>query len=198
MFNVKSNAFFRKIDNAVWDLTTGKIGFKEGDAVITFDGDAITSNPQIGDMPIPAFALPTNVTDIQVGDLVINNGDVLGWVRSIPGRLTVKRKAGEAKLSATFELITKNGLVQTWEPPKGILFGNTSVVRNLATMFGGSTGGLQQQLLPLMMFSDGKFGDDQMSKLLPLILMQQTSGVKTDGGLMSAMMMASLFKQTGR
>ena len=56
------NRFIRKVDNVVWDLSTGKIGFVNEDGeILSLEGEGddaqISVNPfdQFG-VPIPAFA----------------------------------------------------------------------------------------------------------------------------------------------
>ena len=57
-----TSRFFRKVDDAVWDMTTGQLGLRSGDSILTLIGadekDAQVSESLFAAMsvPVPAFA----------------------------------------------------------------------------------------------------------------------------------------------
>lgn len=62
MIEKLTSRFFRKVDDAVWDMTTGKLALKQGDSVLTLEGadekDAQVSENMFAalSVPVPAFA----------------------------------------------------------------------------------------------------------------------------------------------
>jgi hypothetical protein len=186
---------FRRVDNVVWDLMTGKVGVKtSGDEIATFDGEGedaqIVVNPfsDFG-VPLPAFAQNTPVDQIKVGDLIYSARKVMGWVIKVPD---------EGKV--TFKLLRQDGTRGEWRPPKvqslGLDLGGAMVLRSLVnTLPGGDLGGLQGMLLPMMMM--GGDGDDTMEKMLPIMLMSQTGAMGDAGGMGGMLPMMMMMKMMG-
>lgn len=171
MSNVSSkmmDRFFRRVDNVVWDLMTGRVGIKGSEGITTLEGtgdDAqvvINMFDQFG-MEVPAFAQNTPVDSLAPGDLIFNGKSVLGWVieKTDKGNLTV---------------MSTNGTRHSWKPPKVSLLGFDSgvmVLRSLVNMLPGGTGGLgtmQGMLMPMLMMGGDSLDLDSM---MPLLLMSQ-------------------------
>lgn len=185
--------FFRRVDNVVWDLMSGRVGVvTRDDEIATLDGDGdeaqIVVNPfQDFGVPLPAFAQSTPLADIKKGDLIYSDKRVMGWVVSVP--------TGKAK---SFKLLKPDGTRGEWRPPKvvslGIDMSGAMVLRSLINMVpGGSLGGLQGMLLPLMMAGGGM---DDMEDMLPLILMGQMGSVG-GAGLNNMLPMMLMMKMMG-
>lgn len=189
--------FFRKVDDVLWDLMSGRVGVRTSDGEIaTLEGEGdeagVVVNPfsDFG-VPLPAFAQSTPVADIKKGDLIYNSKKVMGWVVSTP---SAKAKA--------FRLLKPDGTRGEWRPPKvtslGIDLSGAMVLRSLVnTLPGGGLGNLQGMLLPLLM-TGGDFGD--LEDMLPLILMGQggmLGGDPSGGGMGNMLQMMMLMKMMG-
>lgn len=181
--------FFRRVDDCLWDLMTGKIGVKtsSGDiAMLDGEGDEaqIVVNPfsEFG-VPLPAFAQNTPIDQIKNGDLIYSAKKVMGWVVKVP-------EAG----GKSFRLLRPDGTRGEWRPPKvqslGLDVSGAMVLRSLINMVpGGDLNGLQGSLLPLMMMGGDNFSD--MENMLPLILMSQ-NGLGSNNMLQTMMLMKML------
>lgn len=151
-----SNQLFTQVENASWDLLSGKVGFKNGDSIVTLNEKRITRNPALAGAlpPLPAFALPTNAAQIEVGDLVLNGDVTIGFI--------IEKKDG-----GTFNTIDFNGRIGEWSAPEGVLFGDTKVVRSLTSMLGTEKTGIQSMLMPFLLM-----GKD-VGSMLPILLMSK-------------------------
>lgn len=164
--NKLMDRFFRKVDGAVWDLMTGRIGIKTNDGIVTMEGESddatVTLNlvDQFG-IGIPAFAQNTPQAAVQVGDLIYGAKGPLGWVVD--------------KKEKSFNLLKPDGTRTNWSPPKVAMFGfdgGVMVLRSLMNMLPGGAGGLagmQGALMPLLMMG----GDTDIGDLMPMLLMGQ-------------------------
>lgn len=189
------NRFFRRVENVVWDLMTGKVGvLNSEDEIAMLDGEGdraeIVLNPFASlSVPIPAFAQAIPSGDIKSGDLIYDNKKVLGWIIGVPASPGKGKKE-----TTTFKLLKPNGSRGEWRPAKiqsmGLDLSGAMVLRSLGNMLGGSLGGFQNSLLPMLMMGGGDFGD--MENMLPLLLMSQMNlmgggpsapGVAAAGGL---------------
>ena len=207
--------FFRSVDNVVWDMMSGRVGFKTNDGICSIElGDAtdseaadaqVTINPfdDFG-MAVPAFAQSVPVASISLGDMIYSSSSnkVLGWV--------VKKN------EKSFKLMKQDGTRSDWTPPKVQMLGFDSgvmVLRSLMNMLpGGSSqlGQMQSMLMPMMAM--GMLGDDDSSggmnlkQMMPMILMSQMNIGGADpaastnmmGNMMQMMMMASMFNSSGK
>lgn len=193
--------FFRKVDDVLWDLMTGKIGIKTSSgeiAMLDGEGDEATVvlNPFANfGIAMPAFAQSTPITDIKVGDLIYNDKRVMGWVVKLPV------EGGKA-----FKLLKPDGTRGEWRPPKvqslGLDLSGAMVLRSLVnTLPNGGLGNLQGMLLPMLM-SGGDFGD--LEDMLPLMLMGQCGMIGGESGntmsnMLPMMMMMKMFgKKSGK
>lgn len=206
MFEMNSsfmNRFFRPVDDMVWDMMSGRVGYQTDDGILTLEIDSdnaeqsqITLNPfdQFG-VALPAFAQSIPVDSVGVGDLIYSSASskVLGWV--------IK------KTEKQFRIMKKDGTVSQWNPPKVQMLGFDSgvmVLRSLMNMMPGGQQGLGQLQASLMpMLAMGMLGDgEEMSQMLPMLLMMQTGvgGVDTaaaSGGMGNMMQMMMMSKMMG-
>jgi len=193
--NVQKNfldRMFRRITGLVWEMTTGKLGVQDANGIFTLDitpgekpTDAPTYRTSVNPfdnfgMAIPAFATQVPHDKVAIGDIVVGDSGILGWV------------IGKKEVALT--LMDKKGITKNYTPPKVAIMGGEGIliVQNLLNLAGGEAGmqGLQGSLLPLMMI----MGDDDSSleKILPFLLFSQTQGVagaKPAGGMDPMMLM---------
>lgn len=192
---------FRRADGVVWDLMSGKIGVQTDEGIVTLEGtgDDAQVNVNLFDdfgMALPAFAQATPKNGVQVGDIIYRGTrNNIAWVID----KTETEKDGVT--SYKFKLMKPSGETANWNPPKVSLMGFESgvmVLRSLVSMLPGGQGDLGQMqgmLMPLMMM--GGLEGDAMEKLMPLMLMQMTSGQGNNGGMgnmMQMMMLMSMMK----
>lgn len=169
------NRMFRRVDGLCWDMTTGKMAVQTQEGLVTAsidEDDHEKSQIEINlmsdfGMPIPAFAQGTKVQDIKVGDIVINNGGILGWV--------IKAQDNQ------FKLLSISGQLNTWNPPKVTMMGfesGTLIVRSLLGVVGGSgVQNLQSLMMPMMM-SGLMSGDEggMLDRMMPMLLLSMQAG----------------------
>lgn len=172
------NRFFRKVDNVVWDLMSGRIGIATKNGITTIEGEGedaqivINMLDQFG-MPVPAFAQNTPIDAVKIGDLIYGNStDVTGWV--------------VARTNRTFDILKPNGTRTKWQAPKIQMMGldglgadGVMVLRSLVNMLpGGSTGlqGIQGMIMPMLMMGQ----DIDLDSMLPMMLMSQMGNTVTD------------------
>jgi hypothetical protein len=192
------NRFFRRVDEVVWDLMSGRVGVRTSDneiATLDGEGDAaeVVINPfgEFG-VPVPAFAQSVPVTDIKQGDLIYNAKKVLGWVIGTPNF----DATGKKKITRTFKLLKPDGTRGEWSPAKlssmGLDLSGAMVLRSLINMLPGSgLGGLQGMLMPMLMMG-GDLGD--MEQIMPMMLMSQMGMMGGAGGAAAANPMAGMFQ----
>lgn len=195
MFNTNKlmDRFFRKVDSAVWDLMTGRIGIKTKDGIVTVEGegeDAVVSLNMLDQfgVGVPAFAQNTARADVRLGDMIFGASGPLGWVTAINEK--------------SFGLLKPDGTHTTWSPQKVQMFGFDSgvmVLRSLMNMLpGGSAGlaGFQGAMLPMLAMMGGEDGDESMlTQMMPMMLMSQMGmmgGAPTDGSAPAANPMAQM------
>jgi hypothetical protein len=196
LFNTNKlmDRFFRKVDSAVWDLMTGRIGIKTKDGIVTVEGegeDAVISLNMLDQFGIgvPAFAQNTAKTDVRLGDMIFGASGPLGWVTAINEK--------------SFGLLKPDGTHTTWSPQKVQMFGFDSgvmVLRSLLNMLpGGSAGlaGFQGSMLPMLALMGGDDGadDSMLSQMMPMMLMSQMGmmgGAPADGSTPAANPMAQM------
>lgn len=200
---------FRRVDNVVWDLMSGKVGIRNNEGVVTFtleqaaapSGGAvnigsININPfESFSVAIPAFASRVSASDAVPGDLIHGAHGPLGWV--------VERK------EVAFVVMKPDGSSTTWTPPKVEMMGTGSgamVVRSLLQLGGGEQGlgQFQSALLPMIMMGGlngegGENGQSPLDRIVPMMMMMQTSDAKGAGmsNIAQAMMMAAMMKGNG-
>lgn len=181
---------FKKVDNVVWDISTGSLSIVTDDGLLSFVAPTET-NPngstslnmmaEYAGIPIPAFAQSYDVDKVAVGDLIYNNGAPMGWVI-------------ENKSEGQFKIHTINGIITEWRSPN-VTFGITSgvlVLKSLISMTGGGEAfqGTSNNLMQMMMLSGMSGSDDRMSKMIPMMLMSGgLGGGKESAGGMNPMMM---------
>ena len=206
--NAMLKNMFRPVENVVWDMTTGRVGFQGKDGIVSIeltevkdeegnvtDTEAqITVNPfeEFG-MAVPAFAQSVPASDIKIGDMIYTSSSdsVAGWVI--------------AKKQKSFTLMKKDGTNGNWTPPKVKMLGFDSgvmVLRNLMNMLPGGgeqLGQMQSSLMPMIMMSQMGGGEMDMTSIMPMMLFSQINGIDTNGGgdgggnnMMQTMMMMQM------
>ena len=190
--NKMMDKLFRKADDVVWDLMSGKIGVMKDDSIITAEQDDdlgwITSENMFADFgtSIPAFATAMPLSSVSEGDMVMDSKGVAGWI-------TQKGKS-------TFKLLKANGQNTKWTPPKTMVNGNAQTVMVVKTIFGDSLTGMQGSLLPMMMMMEEEgTKEEALSSLFPLMMMQGGM-IQTEGGnnnMMQTMLMMKAMKGGG-
>lgn len=205
MFNADAimRRFFRRVDNVVWDMSTGKPGVATAEGIATCVGvgeDAqITINPIAAmGMALPGFAQNTAMSAVQVGDMIIYGAkDNTGWVTS--------------KTEKSLHLIKADGTHTQISPPKTQMLdiaGGVMVVRSLMNMLPGGTNGLMGNMMMLQLMG-GEDGD--VEDMLPLMLMMQGAGATSGDAdavaasnpfagmqqMMPMMMMAKMLGKSG-
>lgn len=186
MFNPNKiiDRLFRKADNVVWDMMSGKTGFRTKDGIVTLEisdnapdaGGVVTQdfqtviNPIDGmGMEVPAFAQQTAIDAIKVGDLILTGSNSAGWVTKVNAK--------------SISIIRPEGTHSTFTPPKTQVldFGTgVMVVRSLMNTLPNGQAGLNNisgMLMPLMMMG----GDNaDIEKMLPMLLMMNGAGTTSD------------------
>lgn len=171
--NKLMDRFFKRVDNVVWDLMSGRVGIQTADGIVTVEGEGEDAQPvlnlfdQFG-MPIPAFAQNTPIEAVNVGDLIYSSKGTTGWV--------VEKKA------KSFVILKADGTRTVFVPPKVSMLGFDSgvmVLRSLMNMLpGGSAGlqGMQGMLMPMMLMG----GDNvDLESMMPMMLMMQMGNTVT-------------------
>lgn len=201
MFNTSAlmNNFFRKVDNAVWDLQTGRLGFVSQDGIHTLSGEGEDASVELNiiqqfGIPLPAFARSTPIEGVKIGDMI--HGNVKGWVVAI-------KNDAEGNVNS-FKIMKISGEITPWKPPHIKMLGLDSgvmVVTSLINLAPGGQGGLanlQSSLLPLMMLGGGNV---DLDSLMPLLLVSGGFGNSNDasataglGGIVQNFMMLSMLK----
>lgn len=198
-YNAIVGRMFRKVDNVVWDLMSGKMGMKTKEGVVTAtplfgEGEdsktikdlSLSVNPiESFSMPIPAFAQATDLDKVKVGDLVVSGGtSIAGWVIKVNG--------------SSVKVMKADGQISEFRPPKVEMMNVSGimVVRDLMNLSGGENGlaSLQGSLMPLLMMSGegGAGGDFDFEKFMPIMLMSQMGGMGGVGAAAGANPMANM------
>jgi hypothetical protein len=205
--NKMMDRFFRSVDNVVWDMMSGRVGFKTAEGICSIELGELTEdkasapeaqvsiNPfdDFG-MAVPAFAQSIPADQISLGDMIFSSttNRVLGWV------VEKNEKGG-------FRLMRQDGTSGAWKPAKVAMLGFDSgvmVLRSLMNMLPNGQQGLGQMqgmLMPMMMTGmlDGD-GDDTMKNMIPMMLMSQLGLGGADpaaGGAMMSQMMNMMMMQ---
>jgi hypothetical protein len=186
MFSAEAmmSRMFKRAENVVWDLMSGKIGIIADDAICTLDGagdDARVNQNLITEFgaAIPAFAQNTPFAAVQVGDIIVRERESsTGWV--------IEKNDDKG----SFRIMKVTGDMSTFKPPKITTFGLESgvmVLRPLFNMLPGGAAGLgsmQGMLMPMMMMAQMNGEEPDFENIMPMVLMSQmgTMGALTGSG----------------
>lgn len=180
MFNPQKmvDRLFRKAENVVWDMVTGRTGYRTKDGIVTLEMEGedpdVTFQTSINPidsmgMDIPAFAQQTALDAIKIGDMILTSTSV-GWVTGVKPK--------------TISLIRPDGVNTTFTPPKTQMldFGSGAmVVRSLINTLPGGQAGLGGMSSMLMMMSM-MGGSADLDRMIPMMLMMSgAGGVPTAG-----------------
>ena len=162
----------RKVENLVWDLSSGKLGIQTLEGIITLEtsgeGTTLAHNVSLNPFDafgfrVPAYAVNTPNADIELGDIIVGANDILGFV--------VKKNA------ASLQILKKDGQITQYSAVKTQIFGTNGymVVKSLSGLLGqGGANDLQSNLLPLMML--GEDSGINIESILPMMLLQGQTG----------------------
>lgn len=159
------NRLLRRAPGVVWDMMTGKVGFKTPDGIATFSGSGDNAQIEINmfdqfGMEVPAFAQSTPMDAVNVGDLIyFGSGEKAGWIvekrygvkptgSSTPAKRPTRKASADPatlteddKSNVSFTLMKVDGTRTTWKPPKVSMLGmgadGVMVIRSLLTMLPG-------------------------------------------------------------
>lgn len=198
---------FCRIENVVWDLTTGDVGIlTKDDMIATFtvpalqeatensEGESgveeygqVTHNPfSAMSMALPAYGQKISASEVKVGDIIVTNKQATGWVTEILP-------------NGKFNIQKVDGNTTKFNPPNVQIMGSGTqngvmVVRTLMNTTGGNLSGFKDSLMPLMMMSGGNLGESQFDQIIPMMLMSGNSG---NNNMMQMMMMSMMFNKKG-
>lgn len=199
---------FRRIEGVVWDLTSNKMGLQTDQGIVTLEvtqtpnAESLASAHPVFNISVnpfdsfgfamPAFAQNTPLNQIEIGDLIIGDRGVLGWVVE--------------KFERSLRLLDQNGMTKNYTPPKIQVLNQDGamVVKSLTGLFGEQGAqGFSGALLPLLLAGDAFGGVGNLDELLPIMLMtQMTQGSNNPnalaGALPTILMMKSLKGGNGR
>lgn len=168
------DSFFRQVDDVVFDFQVQKLGIVSKDGIFTYDADTEESmiNPiEFFSAPVPAYAVRTPLSEINLGDIVSVSNTRCGFVSEI----SVKKDR--------VKVIYSSG-TQGWiKPPKNVAFGSAAVMC-VKNVFGGAE---LNPMLMAMMATDGEGMDTDA-----MAMMAMMGG---GGGAMSNMMLPMLMMQ---
>lgn len=204
---------FSKVENAVWDLSSGKLGIKTADGIATLNGIGDEAEVEINmmedfGMAIPAFAQAIPIDQVKVGDIIYSGNKLRGWVVSINSRPatprvenpdgTVKSEAKSA--SIRLRMMSPQGHINNWNPPKinlmGMGAGGVKVLRSLITMLPTGEAGLgnMQSMLPMLAMAGG-----DLEEMMPMLLMSQMNGSSGDSNsMLNTMLMMKLMGKSSK
>lgn len=203
------NMQFSKVEDAVWDLTTGRLGVKttNGIATCTGEGDDAQIDVNIVDsfgMPIPAFAQAIPISEVKLGDIVFDGKRIKGWVvkvkESVKETKDTEGNVVSSQTNYSFSILTPTGTTTNFKPPRVQLLGMSSgvkVLRSLVTLLPNGEQGLGEMnnLLPMMaMMSDG---DSDLENMLPMLLMSQMTGNSSGGNMLQTLLMMKMMGGKG-
>lgn len=176
-------SLFRQEDGVVLDASTGNVSVRTRQGLVSAvkqtseDGSVrleIVVNP-IDEfaLSLPAFSQPVQISDVRVGDIVMNETAIIGFVEANNGEtLNVRRIDGR--------------LTASYRPPRvtntlGLASG-VRVLRPVANMANpeGAQAGLQN-ILPLLMLEEGDSG--KHADLIKLAMLGGLGGQNPFSGL---------------
>ena len=196
------NRMFRRADNVVWDMMTGKIGVITSDGIASLEQTTDAENkPQFKvvvnvfdnfGVPLPAFAQATPLSEVNVGDIICRTNESVAWVIEVGG--------------TRFRILKQNGEEGWFNPPKTQMLGFDSGVMILRPLFnmlpGGAAGvnNMSSALMPLMMMTGMTGESPDLEAMMPLLLMSQmNAGADPNAGagmsqMLNMMMMFKMLK----
>lgn len=183
-FNQLKRRFFREVHNVVWDLQSGKAALQTDNGLISLEetesGFELKENPLDLSVNIPAFAIRSKIEDIKGGDIVITNGEALGFV--------VDNEYGiEDVQNRGVRIVRPNGEVGNNVIPSNAFLGQDGilVVKSLVNEFGGDG---ENSLLPLLLLKDD-LGDNDLGMIIALQMMNKQGNSNSFGNMLPLMLM---------
>lgn len=183
------DSLFKKVDNVVYDLSTGAIGVSTDNGITTLGWDKDNDE---GDRPVlevtpidmlgftmPAFAQLTPIKEVVVGDMLVADNSY-GWIV----------KASKKNI----EVLNINGQQTVYRPKKISLFGvkdGVMVVRNMMSAFNNK--GTNNMMLPMLMLMQ-KNGNNSQHDMFKIMALSSMMGGNSNGiaGMNPLMLMAMI------
>lgn len=198
MKKIMGNVLFGKYDSSTIKYSFNGIAFLGADGTYNvYEKDGSLTNVSDLVMDIPVFAMPVSKTKIAVGDVILSPDG---------NKPLVVKEINDVTIVAVEPYTTE---IKTFAPRKSI-FGfdfYTKIVTPM-DMFGGTTANADNpfgNMLPFLMFGDGKFDDNSMlmlammgggtafegNNILPFLLMSKGG----DNDFLSTFMLMNAFNQ---
>ena len=198
MKKIMGNVLFGKYDNSTIKYSFNGIAFLGADGTYNvYEKDGSLTNVSDLVMDIPVFAMPVSKAKIAVGDVILSPDG---------NKPLVVKEINDVTIVAIEPYTTE---IKTFAPRKSI-FGfdfYTKIVTPM-DMFGSATANTDNpfgNMLPFLMFSDGKFDDNSMlmlammgggtafegNNMLPFLLMNKGG----DNDFLSTFMLMNAFNQ---
>ena len=198
MKKIMGNVLFGKYDSSTIKYSFNGIAFLGADGTYNvYENDGTLTNVSDLVMDIPVFAMPVSKTKIAVGDVILSPDG---------NKPLVVKEINDVTIVAVEPYTTE---IKTFAPRKSI-FGfdfYTKIVTPM-DMFGGTTANADNpfgNMLPFLMFGDGKFDDNSMlmlammgggtafegNNMLPFLLMSKGG----DNDFLSTFMLMNAFNQ---
>ena len=198
MKKIMGNVLFGKYDNSTIKYSFNGIAFLGADGTYNvYEKDGSLTNVSDLVMDIPVFAMPVSKAKIAVGDVILSPDG---------NKPLVVKEINDVTIVAVEPYTTE---IKTFAPRKSI-FGfdfYTKIVTPM-DMFGGTTANADNpfgNMLPFLMFGDGKFDDNAMlmfammgggtafegNNMLPFLLMNKDG----DNDFLSTFMLMNAFNQ---
>jgi hypothetical protein len=198
MMKIMGNVLFGKYDNSTIKYSFNGIAFLGADGTYNvYEKDGSLTNVSDLVMDIPVFAMPVSKAKIAVGDVILSPDG---------NKPLVVKEINDVTIVAVEPYTTE---IKTFAPRKSI-FGfdfYTKIVTPM-DMFGGTTANADNpfgNMLPFLMFGDGKFDDNSMlmlammgggtafegNNMLPFLLMNKGG----DNDFLSTFMLMNAFNQ---
>lgn len=160
---------FKPVDDAVWDISTGKMGIlgKNGSIFsLTGEGDEaqVTENlfSEFG-MAVPAFAQSVPFDQVQLGDLAYRQGGRPGWVvEKNPNSLIL------LNTDSSEGTIRRNKTITMGMDQSGVM-----ILRNLFNLTGAAGQQNFQMLLPMLMVGSK---NEEAGSMVEMMLMMSVMG----------------------
>lgn len=195
MMNRMISHTFRPVDNIVWSMTSGNSAVVRSDkSILSFkekNGEYAISE-QLFDMfgmPIPAFAQQMALSQIQRGDIIVQNDGSNAWALGPEGN-SLKILKTDGQVTTIVPTVLEGGFANT----ESTTF---MVVRSLMNIMGGETnlGSFRNSLMPMLMISKMTGKNFDFKEIMPFLLMSGGTfnfGGEGMGGMMGMFMMSTI------
>lgn len=173
------NKMFQEVSNVKISMDNMTMGISNDGSIYSFNATTQEVDENIFDImsfDVPAFAMPTPLASVSIGDIIVENSKATGWVSKIDAeksKVYVKRY---------------NGHNYSINPPKNTMMGGTQnimVVKNFFSGMGDNSGGMNPMMLMAMSGKD-------IDPMMMMLMMQGNNGQANN--MMNPLMMMALMK----